>query len=462
MLPGIHGRVWEDERGIRMEELKQTSFTEDILLRHTQKNSSANGIANGIRRPAMTIRSNQIIIGPMKEPDEIVLSLFRQPNRRINPHEYRVGNKTSSAQQRYNWRMSNMHIVNLILNNFLSSDYFITLTYAREPKTLEMAEKEFDRFLINLARFCRNRHIKCLYVGITERGEKGRYHHHFVLRREQGIDEQDIKDRWWKRGVGALGHVQIDTIQVNEVNKKNTENDIDAVYYIGKYITKNAISSTKKRFKHSEGLKEPLKLSSDDLFTREDYTRLCENPDSNESVLMLVRKLCPNNKYELVDRRVNVKYIEGAGYFHVSARLRKAKKDSYVDFSMPDVFSFNYKEKEFTNNSTENDMITYKVLDAWITQKQKKIPNLREIMDTQWREYTVKHIKKYIKANMTMDDAIKAIDTLLQDQNNKNKFARILLTYIGKKMQNKIIQQIELPKNKKTSKSNPTDYAAVI
>ena len=338
-----------------------------------------------------------------------------------------------------------MHVVNLILNNFLSSDFFITLTYENEPTSLEMAVKEFDRFLNNLARFFRKRHVKCIYVGITERGEKGRFHHHFVLRRESGITEQDIKERWSKRGVGALGHVRIETIQKNEVNKKNTENDLDAVYYMGKYITKNAISSGKKRFKHSEGLREPVQVSSDDIFNWQDYKMLCENPDSNESAIMLIRKLCPHEHYELVDRRITVNYIEGAGYYHVSARLRRSKKDSYVDFSMADIFSYKYKTKtkEFTNNTKENIMTANKALEAWINQKQKRILNIREIMDIKWREYTVKNIAKYIKPNMTLAEAVDAIDTQIL---SKNKFTVYLLKHIGELMISNNTMPIELPK----------------
>ena len=391
------------------------------------------------------IRTNQTIIGSIDNPDEIVLSIFPDSYTRtkVNPQVSRKGQKSSAAQQRYNKKISNMHVVNLIINNFVSSDLFITLTYKDEPESLEIAEKEFDRFLNNLARFYRNRHVKCHYVGVTEQGEKGRYHHHFVLKQVSCISIQDIRERWSKRGIGALGHVQIDRIRKNEEDEQNDENDIAAVYLKAKYMTKNAISSTNKRFKHSEGLQEPLKTSSDDIFGRQDFKKLCENPDSNESVLMLIRKLCPHDNYELVDRRLIVNYIEGAGYYHVSARLRKLKKDSYVDFSMPDVYSFKYKKEEFTNNTKENIMSANKAIEAWINQKQERIPNLSKIIDIHWREYIEKNIAKYIKPNMTLQEAVSAIDMQIM---SKNKFTVYLLRHIGKLMISNNTMPIELPK----------------
>ena len=403
----------------------------------------------------MKVKSNLTIIGPVENPDEIVLSLFREPygGRTINPHFFRRGQKSSVAQRRYNQKMSNMRMINLIMNNFLSSDFFVTLTYKDVPQTLEMADNEFIRVLNNLKRFFRKKGIEFIYVGVTERGMNDRYHHHLVIKRTKGIEIKDIINHWNKKGGELLGYVDIKSIREPgiEGNKLKADNDIEAVYYVAKYLVKSAISSTKKRFKRSKGLRKPVELNSDDIFTGKDYKDLCDNADHNENALLLIKKLCPSSNYELVDRRVIVKYIEGAGYYHVSARLRKAKKDSYKDFSMPEVFNFNYKKKD---NSFENDMTAYKALEAWISQKQNKIPNLREIMDNQWREYTVKHISKYIKANMTMEDAIKAIDAQLQDQNNKNKFARILLSHIGKKMQNNVITQVEFPKRKKISESS--------
>lgn len=378
------------------------------------------------------IRANQTIIGSIDNPDEIAVSIFPDSPTRtsVNPQIFRKGQKSSAAQQRYNKKLSNMHIVNLIINNFMSSDFFVTLTYKDEPESLEIAETEFDRFLNNLSRFYRYRHEKCIYVGATEQGEKGRYHHHFVLKRVSCISIQDIRARWSKKGIGALGHVQIDRIRNNEVDDQNDENDIAAVYNKAKYLSKNAISSTNKRFRHSEGLREPVKTSSDDIFSRQDFKKLCENPDSNESVLMLIRKLCPNENYELVDRRLIVNYIEGAGYYHVSGRLRKLKKDSYIDFSMPDIYSFKYKNEEFTNNTTTKiNMTANKALESWINHKQKRIPNLKKIMDIHWREYTEKNIAKYIKPNMTLQEAVSAIDKQIM---SKNKFTVYLLRHIGK------------------------------
>ena len=381
------------------------------------------------------IRTNQTVIGSAKHPKEIVVSLFPSAlfAGTINPQIFRQGNKSSSAQQKYNRKISNMKMVNLIMNNFLSSDLFITLTYLHAPQTLESADKELTRFLNNLRRYYKKRGIEIVYVAVTGKGDKsGRFHHHMILKNVQGIVFQDIIERWSKQGIGPLGHVDIEAIRKEKILEINDKDDIEDVFLIAEYIVNNAISPTNKRFKQSAGLVQPLRVSSDDIISVDDYKSICDNPDSNATALMLIRKLCPDNDYELVDRRAEVTYIEGAGYYHVSARLRKRIKKDYVNFCMLELF--NSDNSDITRNNylvsnTNGTMTTSKAVEAWIVKYQTEIPNLDAIMDDKWQKSLAKYMENYISNNMSITDAIISIDTQIK---SLNSFAKMLLTHIAR------------------------------
>ena len=271
------------------------------------------------------IRSNATIIGQLNKPDEVIVTLFPdvQNHRRINPHIYRMGNESTPAQKRYNRKISDEKIVNLIMNNFISKDLLITLTYRTEPSSIDEADRELTNFLNKLHKFYRRRGIEISYVAVTEKGDKGRLHHHIIFKKVKDMNYQDIVNRWSRRSNGPLGHVDIEVIKGNHTLKSISENGLDDIYYTARYVTKNPLSPSNKRYKHTEGLIEPVKVSSDGLFTYKEFEGLCYNPDSNEAASLLINKVCPNEDYKLVDRRVNVNWIEQAGHYHLSARLRR-------------------------------------------------------------------------------------------------------------------------------------------
>lgn len=385
------------------------------------------------------IRANQTIIGPVEKPDEIVLSLFPKTisASKINPQTYRIGNKSSNAQKRYNRKKSNSAMINMALNNFISSDLFITLTYNSPPSSLEAAERELTRFLKKLQRFYSGRGIHIAYIAVTGSGDKnGRYHHHMLLKQDPGIDWQDIIARWSTRGKGPLGHVDIEVIRGNKLLSENRNDDIEDVYYVARYVVQNAISSTNKRFRQSEGLKPPVQITSDETFSHKEYKSICDNPDSVETALALIRKLCPDSDYVLADR-IQVTYIEGAGYYHVSARLRRCSDRACIDYCMPSMFESAKVDQQhpslsYINGDKNDENITARrAIEKWILLYKKKIPNLDIIMNSKWRKSMEKYMARYVNDSMSDIEAIECIDSQLK---TLNKFSKALLTHIGKMM----------------------------
>ena len=295
------------------------------------------------------IRTNHTFIGQLNNPDEVVVTLFpiAQNHRNINPHLYRTGNESTPAQKRYNRKISDNKIINLIMNNFICSDLLITLTYGIEPSSVEEADKELVNFLNKLQKFYRRRGAEISYVAVTERGDNGRLHHHIIMKKINCMVYRDIIGRWSRRYIGQLGHVNIEEIKGNHTLKSTSANGLDDMYHTAKYLTKDPLSPSSKRYKHSESLSEPVKVSSDNLFSPKEFEAICDNPDSNDTASVLIKKLCPDDKYILVNRQAKVSYIEQTGHYHISARLRRQfNTDCYGPFGIDWSVAKNYDDEE--------------------------------------------------------------------------------------------------------------------
>ena len=112
-------------------------------------------------------------------------------------------------------------------------------------------------------------------------------------------------------------------------------------------MTKDPLSPSNKRYKHSEKLEEPFTDSSDDLFSYKEFGAMCDNPDSNDTAFVLIKKLCPDKNYVLVNRQAKVSFIGQTGHYHISARLRRRFNiDSTGVFGIDWSVAKNYDEEE--------------------------------------------------------------------------------------------------------------------
>ena len=338
------------------------------------------------------IRTNQTIIGQLNNPDEVVVTMFpvAQSRRKINPHLYRTGNESTPAQKRYNRKISDNKIINLIMNNFICSDLLITLTYGVEPSSVEEADKELVNYLNKLQKFYRRRNAEISYVAVTEKGDDGRLHHHIVMKKIKDMVYEDIIGRWSRRGIGQLGYVNIEAIHGNHTLKNTSANGLDDMYYTAKYLTKEPLSPSNKRYKHSDSLMEPITVSSDDLFSYDEFGTICDNPDSNDTASVLIKKLCPDDNYVLVNRQANVSFLEQTGHYHISARLRKQlNKDAFGPFGIDWSNIMNYDETD-TVTISEEELYkrTYNVRSAIF-----KTPGIDDI----YREFDLKANPKSLR-----------------------------------------------------------------
>lgn len=167
--------------------------------------------------------------------------------------------KTTAEQQEKNRELVLMRarrdlrrIVNANVNQYGVSSKFVTLTFAENMKDIDIANKEFRRFIKRLNYRIYGRKCSQLkYSAVIEFQRRGAVHYHVIFYNLPYVKAEVIEEVW---GNGF--------IKINKID------DIDNVgAYICKYLTKvNADSRLKGRkcYFNSRGLKKPVQVYFDD------------------------------------------------------------------------------------------------------------------------------------------------------------------------------------------------------
>lgn len=205
----------------------------------------------------------------------------------------------------YNWRQKNKAktIQNIISINFENDkSIFVTVTFAKEPESVEEANKFLKKFL----RIMRKRYSDLLYLAILEKGSYvevgGRFHYHIIFNIEYSeIAEDDIRQAW-KWG--------------SEINVQRTYDLAKLARYMTKGFEKvEPEFYNKKRYLSSEGMqKEKIIKAWDDpdaayqveeKLTKEDFLSgfRFENDRSGEvQVLLYAKDLNVFQRYKYATR----------------------------------------------------------------------------------------------------------------------------------------------------------------
>ena len=103
--------------------------------------------------------------------------------------------ESTEIQKRINERNSIRMLTRIAYLNFTEKDLALHLTYAKEPESIEDAERMLDNFIKKLRRRFKKAGIDMKYIKRTERGKtNGRVHHHLFL--TGGLDRDQIEDLW--------------------------------------------------------------------------------------------------------------------------------------------------------------------------------------------------------------------------------------------------------------------------
>lgn len=148
---------------------------------------------------------------------------------------------TREVQEKLNRRHRAEKLARLMNTNFTERDLAVTLTYAIDPGSDEVATKDIQRWLRKVRYRFRKQGLTLKYIWTMERSGKGRYHFHVVL--SGGIDRDEL-EMLWGHGYANSKRLQFDQHGLTALSRymtKNYEEDGDRPAYRAYNPSKNLI-----------------------------------------------------------------------------------------------------------------------------------------------------------------------------------------------------------------------------
>lgn len=124
-----------------------------------------------------------------------IVEVHKHHSSRYGDHGKRGGKseETKEAVAAGNARRRREHMFRILAANFNEGDSHVTLTYKETP---EDEKKEMAKFLRILRREAKKAGKDLKYIYVTEKGKKGKIHHHIVM----SITDTALIRRTWKNG----------------------------------------------------------------------------------------------------------------------------------------------------------------------------------------------------------------------------------------------------------------------
>lgn len=155
---------------------------------------------------------------------------------------------TRAVQEKLNRRHRAEKLSRLMNANFTEEDLAVTLTYAINPDSDEVAVKDIQKWLRRVRYRCKKAGIVLKYIWTMERSGKGRYHFHVVL--SGGLDRDELEELW--------GH--------GYANSKRLQFDDNGLTALSRYMTKSVKDEEKaayRAYNPSKNLIDPEPTYSD-------------------------------------------------------------------------------------------------------------------------------------------------------------------------------------------------------
>ncbi|MDR0223281.1 MAG: hypothetical protein LBI38_07115 [Oscillospiraceae bacterium] len=162
---------------------------------------------------------------------------------------------TSDIQAKLNAENSIKRLTRLIHTNFTRDDYALHLTYRDDEMPADdlAAKKNTKNFLARAKRLYSSSSAGLIkYILVTEKSDKGRYHHHLIVSGGQGgakVDRTALERCWGK------GYANTKALQFTDAGLSG----------LARYITKKPLFF--KRWSCSRGLKKPVEKIRDGRFS---------------------------------------------------------------------------------------------------------------------------------------------------------------------------------------------------
>lgn len=158
------------------------------------------------RRVRSTIYATKTIESGNQFEVEIYPALMKKGMKKIKKENKELRRKWNDAFRKKN-------IIRKINHNFHSGDLYGTLTYPKEsyPNNIDEAKKNMVNFIKRIKTRLKKKNIdlsEFKYVYATEKSEKGRIHHHFIMNSLLSMDE--VMECWNKGGYNKISKIDYD------------------------------------------------------------------------------------------------------------------------------------------------------------------------------------------------------------------------------------------------------------
>ncbi|MEA5083273.1 MAG: hypothetical protein VB018_03870 [Lachnospiraceae bacterium] len=197
--------------------------------------------------------------------------------------------ESAPQQKSLNDKRAKRYFNQLGKTNFGDEDLHVSLTYSKEntPETVEEAENEALNYLRRLKRKREKEGLPPLkYLLVTERGQKGKVHHHIIM--NGGLDRDLVEimwtkdrinwkkyesDRLYRKSIKPIGYANADRLQVDEKGIEGLCN----------YLCKDP--QGRRRWKQSKNLIKPwYKNPVDGRYSKRKIKQMATIPQDCEEV----------------------------------------------------------------------------------------------------------------------------------------------------------------------------------
>ena len=227
--------------------------------------------------------------------------------------------KQQKAQRELNGKMARKRFWAICEHNFKNGDFWITLTYAEEPASIEVAIENMQRFLRNVNAKRKRRGLpNAKYVYITEEisedGKIVRIRHHLLI--DNLLDMGTVMDTWRHGGRNECRKVE-----------KDENGMVGAASYMAKPVADTKHKKHKRRWNSSTNLEQPPQKKHHQTRTR-DINKMIANHDYIKEYMETARTRSGKLRYEGYIYVGSDVYLNGFnGRYYIRVRMRKERNE---------------------------------------------------------------------------------------------------------------------------------------
>lgn len=230
--------------------------------------------------------------------------------------------KQQEMQKKLNGKNSRKKFWRLCEHNFHDGDFWITLTYAREPSGMDEALENMQKFIRNINGKRRRRGIpnaKYLYVTeeVSEDGEVVRIHHHLFM--DSLLDLETVMKTWKHGGRNECRRIE-----------KDEDGISGAAAYTAKEKADTRRKKYKKRWNGSKNLEKPPEKKHHQT-KEKDIRRMVRDRGYIEQYVKNTRLRSGKKRYDgYTYSHSSVYFNDFNARFYIRIRMRREGGDDYV------------------------------------------------------------------------------------------------------------------------------------